>query len=127
MVSMILNLDELPWLCFLRDQLISYTVAEMLAREENSCLPPAFACFALEAFTLLLVYTACCNAVSLASALSLLNLKKGLESLRGSLNGELLQASHKNCDIQRLEQDLCCLKCIEVLGELVPSSDAQEF
>lgn len=116
-----------PGCVFLRDQLISYTVAEMLTSEENSCLPPAFARFALEALTLLLVYMACCNAACLASALSLLNLKKGLESLRGSLNGELLQASHKNCDIQRLEHNLCCLKCIEVLGELVPSSDAQEF
>ena len=124
LVSMILNLEKVSWFCFLRDQLISYTVAETLASEENLCLPPAFAHVALEAVTSLLACTASCNTMRLASAPSLLNLKQGFGKPE---LGELLQASHKNRAIQRLEQNSCRLTRIEVLYELVPSSHAQEF
>lgn len=71
LASVIPNLDKVSWFCFLGGQLISCMVAEKLAREENLCLPPAFACFALEALSPLLVYVTWCNAMCLASALSL--------------------------------------------------------
>lgn len=123
-MSVILNLNKVSGFCFLGDQLVSYTVAEKQVSEENLCLPPAFGCFALDALTILLVYVASFNAMCLASALSWLSLKKGFGKPKV---GELLQASHTKCDIQRPEQNACCLKHIEGLCELVPSSDAQEF
>lgn len=78
----------------------------------------------LLALTLLLVYIASLNAMCLASALSLLNLKKGFEKPK---LGELLQANHKKHDIQRPEWSLCCLKHTEVLYELVPPAMLRNF